>query len=157
MKGKLSPELILVLLSFVISLGVAIFFFWSSKEMFKRPDIDIAKEQAALKEAAKKILVPENFAISKMIMNLPTKTNRLRFLNLSINYVPFNNSQIKFLDENKHVLKDIIIDIGNTMYPEELNSISGKILFEERIKAKTNELLGPRLIKEIYFSSFVFQ
>ena len=67
-------------------------------------------------------------------MNLPARTARLRFLELEISLFPFKEKQKAKLEALTPILKDTIIDVSSKMSPDELNSISGKILLEERIK-----------------------
>jgi flagellar FliL protein len=43
------------------------------------------------------------------------------------------------------------------MKASELNSITGKILLESRIKKRLNSILGAPIIKRIYFSKFIIQ
>ena len=54
-------------------------------------------------------------------------------------------------------MKDAIIDIASNMAPEELNTVAGKVILEERIRKRLNDFFGKSLVKEIYFSIFVVQ
>ena len=43
------------------------------------------------------------------------------------------------------------------MPPEQLNTISGKLLLEDRIVKKINNIYKQNIIKELYFSRFLVQ
>jgi flagellar basal body-associated protein FliL len=43
------------------------------------------------------------------------------------------------------------------MSPSDVDSMTGKITFESRVKKAVNEKLGQPIVKQIYFSSFVVQ
>ncbi len=97
------------------------------------------------------------FPIKKMIVNLQSRKNRLRFLDVKINLMPFGRRDLDVLARNRHTIQDIIIDTVSRMYPHQLNKLTGKILLENRIKQQVHDKLGYPAIKNIYFSRFVIQ
>jgi len=59
---------------------------------------------------------------------------------------------------NEHLFKDTLIELGSHLNPEDLESVTGKMLLENRIKKQVNSKLGdPPVIKQIYFSGFIVQ
>ena len=61
------------------------------------------------------------------------------------------------IEKNKHIVRDTFLDIAGEMTPEELNSITGKIILEDRIKKRLNKSLGARPVQEMYFQKYVVQ
>ena len=66
------------------------------------------------------------------------------------------------LETNKYILRDEIITLAGSMYPNELNTVSGKLVFEEKIKQRFNDALASatnkkKTIRKIYFTKFVVQ
>jgi flagellar FliL protein len=67
-------------------------------------------------------------------------------------------SQQPIIKASEHLFKDIAIEVASHLDPEELDSITGKILFENKVKKRVNALISERpTIKQIYFSVFVVQ
>ena len=95
--------------------------------------------------------------LDKLIVNLKSRTSRLRFLDLQTYLVPFKNQHNDTLEENKAVINDIIIDEAARMKPEELNTVSGKLIFESRLRKRINTVLRGSIVKDIFFSRFVVQ
>lgn len=100
---------------------------------------------------------PETYKVEKLIINLPSRTKRLHFLEVELFLTTFKNGQAETLEQKKPILHDIIISVVGQMQSEELNSISGKILLETRLKKKINALHSAPHVKSILFSRFVVQ
>jgi len=131
-------------------------FFYSLK-VYQKPLPEESTERAALLEDSKKKVFAEAFKLDKLIVNLKSRTSRLRFLDLQTYLVPFKNSQVDILEENKSVINDIIIDESSRIMPEELNTVSGKLIFENRLRKRINEKMKMPIVKDIFFSRFVVQ
>lgn len=95
--------------------------------------------------------------LDKMIINLKGKSSRLRFLEIEPHLIPFKPQAVEILEGKKAFIYDSIIDIASNFSPEQINSVSGKILFEERIKKRIMTYFGKAMIKEVFFSKFVVQ
>ena len=112
-------------------------------------------------ESRNRLLLPlpssSLFTIKKLIINLPSRTTRLRFLNLTAHLVPHKEHAMEALERQQAPIKDLIIRVASTIEPDELNSISGRIILENRLKKGINALIGREAIREIYFSNFVIQ
>ena len=93
----------------------------------------------------------------EMVINLYSRESRLRFLNLKMTVATFEQSQNQTVESAKPLIQDVLIDIASNMEPQELNSVTGRILLEARIKKKANAKLPEPAIKKIYFSKFIVQ
>lgn len=102
--------------------------------------------------------------LKKIVVNLHSLGTRLRFLDVEMNILPFHEDQKDLIKANEHIIRDCVVEVGSHSAPEELDTVTGKILFEKRLKDKVNAKLkqiDPKLeqpvIKQIFFSGFVVQ
>jgi flagellar FliL protein len=95
----------------------------------------------------------------EIIVNLYSREARLRFLNTQMNIVLFEEQDRNLVMILKPYVFDALIDIAGNMKPKELNSVTGKILLEKRVKDRINTMSSlPRpMIKKILFSKFIIQ
>lgn len=91
------------------------------------------------------------------IINLYSRDVRLRFLEVQMNLEVFQESDKEIIDTFKSFITDSLINIAGNLAPAELNSVTGRILLETRIKNTVNERLKRKVIKKIYFSKFIIQ
>ena len=110
-----------------------------------------------LREIAKPNELMKGIPIKRVLVNLQSNTARLRFLELELSLFPIRETEAEKLKTLIPVLQDSIINISSKMSPDELNSISGKILLEERIKRNFHEKIGEKLISKIFYTKFVVQ
>ncbi len=156
MTGKplLDKVLILInLLGFLSTLGI----FAYTEFIYKRPIPKEEEEKAKLHTQLKKAVNIPYFKLESMVLNLLPDNDRLRFLEVEMNIEPTEERYIKVLENQKIYLLDIIVTNAGKLKAEEINSISGKILFENRIKTKINEELQAQVIKKIYFLKFIVE
>ena len=69
----------------------------------------------------------------------------------------FEEADKEVVKAQKSFVEDSLIDIAGNMQPEELNSVTGRILLETRIKDRINNKIGKKAVKKIYFSKFIIQ
>lgn len=143
----------LLTLASMATLGVFIY----TEMVFKRPLPEDKVELEALKKDTEVSVAPEIFKLDKLIINLNSQGSRLRFLDVEIHFVPYKSEALETFDTQKAFIIDAVIDIASNMSPEELNTVAGKVLLEERIRRRLNDFFGKTLIKEIFFSRFVVQ
>jgi flagellar FliL protein len=93
----------------------------------------------------------------EMVVNLYSRQRRLRFLNLTMNIEVYDADQEEIIKTYKPFINDRLIDITGNMKPQDVNSVTGRILLESRIKNQFNRALGKKVIKKIYFSKFIVQ
>jgi len=154
---------ILILTNLAIALlGVGIVFY--AHNVIKPPATDQLAESEKLKEEALKKNQLHTIPMKKIVVNLESKGTRLRYLDVEMNVVTFNEDEKEIIKTYEYLLKDSIIDVASFLAPEDLDSITGKMIFEKRLKDKINqkirqintEITAP-VIKQIYFSGFVIQ
>lgn len=147
---------ILIILNLVIVLAGAGLVYYSHNILGPEPtdqnaEIDMLKAQAL--ESLKVQPVP----IPKFAVNLHSRSSRLRYLDIEMNVLPVSNDQAEIIKANIHIFKDAVIEIASQMEPDDINTVTGKILLEKKIKDKVNPKLGNSPIAKIYFSVFVVQ
>ncbi len=135
------------------ALGVFIY----TEMVYVKPKTSDQVELNNLKKDTKKAVAPEVYKLDKLIINLNNQGSRLRFLDFEVHLVPFQSESNEIFENQKPYIKDAIIDIASNMAPDELNTVAGKVLLEERIRRRLNDFFGKSLIKEIFFSRFVVQ
>lgn len=116
-----------------------------------------AEELERMKAEIQNQVAFKTFKLKKITTNLYSRKTRLRYLNLEPYIQPFEEKQIKALEENESLIYDAIITSAGYLQPEELNTLAGKILFENRIKNAINELYETPHVKKVFFSVFVVQ
>tara|TARA_R110000868_G_scaffold226115_12_gene478647 strand:- start:454 stop:924 length:471 start_codon:yes stop_codon:yes gene_type:complete len=143
----------LMLLATLATVGVFVY----TQILYERPLPNPAAEKAKMMAQAKEQLFPNSYKLDKLIINLPSKSSRLRFLDVQAYLVPFSSEATDSFDKKKAKIQDIFIEVASAIEPNELGTISGKILLESRLKKKINELFPKPLVKNIQFTDFVIQ
>lgn len=156
MTGNKNLDYIILIISGLACFGVLGTYIYTNV-VYERPLPQDLVEKAKLLKDAKKVVFTEPYKLDKLTINLQSRTRRLRFLDVEIHLVPFKSKYNDLLDQNKSTISDSIINLAGEMEPEELNSISGKLLLEHRIKETINANLGGDVIKEVLFSKFIVQ
>ncbi len=160
MTGKKLLDTILVGAMILATLAVVGLFYYTEK-MYKKPPIDENAEKAALMTSVDAKAIPTFFKVDKMTISLIPKNeaanSRMRWLEIEMHLVLFEASALEEMKVNLPVVQDRIIDIASKMGPDELNSLSGKILLEDRLKREINKALHKPTVKNIYFASFIVQ
>jgi len=147
---------ILVLVNLVIVLAGAGLVFYSHKMIKPEATNQVAEEEKLKADALEKAQV-KPVAMKKFVVNLHSKETRLRYLDVEMNILPFENAQAEIIKANEYIFKDVVIEVASHLIPDELDTLSGKILLENKIKKQVNAKLGQPVVKQIYFSGFVVQ
>ncbi len=151
---------ILVAVCLVFSLASTGIFVYT-QVIFKKPVPDDAKEFEKMKADEKKPMAEavEPYRMKRMTVNIEQENgkDKMRFLNMELLMIPFKNDGAKVLEDNQAIVNDTIITISSKMDPNELNTISGKILLENRLRKTINERLNEEVVREILFQHFVIQ
>ncbi len=134
---------------------VGVFVF--TEMLYQRPLPNEEIEKASLLTDSKEKVFPAPFKLDKLIINLKSRKTRLRFLNLQVYIVPFHNKYDDLFEKSRAIINDSIIDITSRMAADELNSISGKILLEDRLKKAINRITKKQTVKGLLFTKFVVQ
>jgi len=156
MTGNKSIDTIILLIATLIT-GATLGIFVYSDMIYKRPLPSDKIEKEKLIEDSKVAVAPDIYKLDKLIINLSSPTRRLRFLDVEASLVPFKSNAIQIFETKKFYIKDAVIDIVSNMAPDELNTVAGKVILEERIRKRLNDFFGKSLVKEIFFSRFVVQ
>ena len=160
MTGKKLLDMILVGVMILATLAVVGLFYYTEK-MYKKPPIDENAEKAALMTSVDAKAIPTFFKVDKMTISLIPKNeaanSRMRWLEIEMHLVLFESNALEEMKANLPIVQDRIIDIASKMGPDELNSLSGKILLEDRLKREINKALHKPTVKNIYFASFIVQ
>lgn len=160
MTGKKLLDMILLLLMIVTTLAVIGLFYYTEK-MYKRPLINESKEKEAFfKDNASKS-IPSFYKIDKMIISLvpsdPLANQRMKYLEVEIHLVMFESSDAGIIKSYLPIIQDKIITIASKTGAEELNTLTGKMLLENRLKKEINKSLEKSVVKSIFFSRYIIQ
>jgi flagellar FliL protein len=147
---------ILIIVNLAVVLMGAGLVYYSHFMLKPEPTDQVAEEDALKKDASEKSRL-EPVAIKKFVVNLHSASTRLRYLDLEMNVLTFHADQKELVKTHEHIFKDIVIGVAAHMSPSDVDSMTGKITFESRVKKAVNEKLGQPIVKQIYFSSFVVQ
>jgi flagellar FliL protein len=160
MTGKKLFDNILLLLMMTTTLAVIGLFYYTEK-MYKRPPIDETKEKAAFLKETESTALPAFYKIDKMTVSLvprdPNANQRMRYVELEVHLVMFKSDDAGVIKTYIAVVQDKIITIASKMGADELNSLTGKILLEDRLKKEINKNLHRPIVKSIFFSRYIVQ
>lgn len=123
----------------------------------KKPDTKRNLEFGNMIEDSMLELKKAPVVLDEAIVNLYSREVRLRFLNTQMNVVLFEEKDRTFVMGIKSLIFDSLIDVAGNMKPKELNSVTGRILLETRVKNKIHEYTKKPVIKKILFSKFIIQ
>ena len=147
---------VLILLNLVIALAGAGLVFYSHNMIKPEPTNQVAEAEAMKNNAIANVQL-QPVPIKKFVVNLHSRSSRLRYLDLEMNILTFHEDQKEIIKANEHIFKDIVIEIASHLEPDELDTVTGKILLENKIKKQVNAKLGQPVVKQIFFSGFVVQ
>ena len=160
MTGKKLIDMILLGIMILTTLAVIGLFYYTEK-VYKRPPIDEKKEREALLKEGNAKAIPAFFKLEKMTVSLvpkdPTGIQRMRYVELEIHLVLFKSEEAGIIKTYLSVVQDKIIIIASKMGADELNSLTGKILLEDRLKKEINKALNKSVVKSIFFSRYIVQ
>ncbi len=160
MTGKKLIDMILLGVMMLATLAVMGLFYYTEK-MYVKPPIDEAAEKAALLTSVDSKAIPTFFKIDKMTISLVPKNEtanaRMKWLEVEMHLTVFEASDVDLMKVYLPMVQDRIIDIASKMGADELNSLTGKILLEDRLKKEINKALHKPVVKNIFFASFIVQ
>jgi flagellar protein FliL len=128
-----------------------------SHTMIKPPRTDQALEREKLQKDAIQGAQLQPVPIKRFVVNLHSRPTRLRYLDLEMNVLTFSENQKEIIRQNEHIFKDSVVEIASHLSPEDLDTVTGKILLENKIKTRVNQKFGQPVVRQIYFSGFVVQ
>ncbi len=147
---------VLILVNLVVALaGAGVVYY--AHNIIKPEPTNQAAEADALKSNAMTQTQLQPVPIKKFVVNLYSKATRLRYLDLEMNILTFHEDQKPIIKDKEHIFKDIVVEIASQLSPEDLDTVTGKILLENKIKKQVNAKLGQPVVRQIFFSGFVVQ
>ncbi|MBY0415206.1 MAG: flagellar basal body-associated FliL family protein [Bdellovibrionales bacterium] len=160
MTGKKLIDIILLAVMILATLAVIGLFYWTEK-VYKKPPINEEAEKTALMNSVDAKAIPTFFKVDKMTISLipvnELANARMKYLELEVHFVLFESGDVELIKVYLPVVQDRIIEVASRMSPDELNSLSGKILLEDRLKREINKALKKPVVKNIFFASFIVQ
>ena len=156
MTGNLKLDKMLVLVFMLLSLGGAGLVIYSHT-MIEKKRTDEIDEFRQMKSDAQSTTEVTAVKMKKLTINLYSRKSRLRFLDVELNIVPFAEEQKSTIKDSEPLIADSVITVAGNMSPSELNSTTGKILLESRIRKRVNHALNGQIIRKIFFSVYVVQ
>ena len=136
---------------------MTVLLFVYTQVIYDPPLPDNEWENRELKKDSRKKVVTKSFKVDKLIVNLPSRRTRLRFLAVAMHLVPFEENEIKEIKKKEVLIKNVIIEQASKFEANELNTVSGKVILEGRLRKKLNALFVQKMIKDIHFSLFTVQ
>ena len=137
----------------LLAAGVVIY----SHTMIKPAPTDQALETEKLQKDAVQGAQLQPVPIKRFVVNLHSRATRLRYLDLEMNVLTFSEEQKQIVRSNEHIFKDAVVEIASRLSPEDLDTVTGKILLENKIKTRVNQKFGQPVVRQIFFSGFVVQ
>lgn len=128
-----------------------------SHSMIKKLPTDEAGEFSGMVKTSLEEFQKPTVEFKEQVINLYSREARLRYVNLIMNIETFDQSQMGIIEVRKPIIVDALIDISSNMSPNELNSVTGKLLLESRLKKAVNSKLNQPAVKKVYFSKFIVQ
>lgn len=132
--------------------------FYYTEKIYKRPPIDENKEKLALFSENDPKALPVFYKFDKMTVSLVPKdqngNQRMHYAEIEVHLVLFKSEDAGIIKTYEAVVKDKIITIASKMGADELNTLTGKILLENRLKTEINKSLGKPVVKGIFFSRY---
>ena len=160
MTGNKKLDFIVLGVMILATLGVVGEFYWTEK-IYKKPLIDEKKEANALFKETDPKSMPIFFKLEKMTISLVPKSTapgtRMHWIELEVQLSVFKEGDVGYVKAYEPVVIDRIISVASKMGPEELATISGKILLEDRLKREINKGLDKTIVKNIFFPRYVIQ
>lgn len=150
-------KFVLIGLSSLASLAALVVCIYTIK-VYKRPLISDKAEFQELKVAAANFDQDSaTFKLGPLTTNLASNSNRLRFVSFELYLLPQKDEDLKLLEEQSAALYDFIYQNLDRFTPQEINTVSGKLIFESRLKNNINQFFGRSIIRAMYFSDFMVQ
>lgn len=158
MKGIHKFDLLTTLSLSLVTFGVLGFFYYTifihENAIFN--DDKLKKEfQDKMAKQGQEFVPPVD--VPRLLINLQSKSSRLRFLELELSIETIDQESQKLVEKYDSIIKDSAINVVGKMTPEDLNSLSGKLLLEKRLKKKIREMTKERFISRIFYRRFVVQ
>lgn len=160
MTGNKKVDTIIVLIMLLATLASAGVFVYT-EVLHKAPVVSDEQQKKEMLSSVGTNAIPQFFKIEKMVISLVPKDEasnaRMRWLEIEMHLILFDPMDETYLKDHIAIVKDRMIEIASRMGADELNSVSGKILLEDRLKREINKALLKPVVKNIFFTNFIVQ
>jgi flagellar protein FliL len=157
MTGNPKLDKIILGINGVVALAAAGLVYFAHFQISPPPTDQKAEEDQLIHEAHKAREISQ-VTLPQQVVNLYNEgSTRLRFLSVELSILLFRENDKALIKEKEFLIKNALIEVASHMTPDEISTLSGRILFESRIKKRVNEEVGFPLIKKIYFGKFTVQ
>jgi flagellar basal body-associated protein FliL len=152
---KIDQILIFANVAIMVALmGVVIF----AHKGIKRAPTNISEELNNLEQNSAQSLEIIPIKMAKNTFNIYQEhLSRMRYLSLEINILPMKETYRPHLIDAEAIINDTLIAVAGTMDPDDLSSVTGKIILESRLREAINLKLNSQGVKKIFFSRFIIQ
>ena len=157
---KKSSSMLIIIIVAVVVLGAGGYVGWS---MFLKGGDTATQEEAQAQappprpEAKVKkasIICP----LDSFIVNLADKRGLgKRYLKISMELEVFYEEDKVSITNHIPQLRDAILLLLSSMSFKEINTIDGKLVLKQALLANINQVLGSKMVQNVYFSDFVVQ
>lgn len=141
----------------VAIVGLSVGLIYYAHNMIAPPSTDKASELGSMIENQMAELQKPPVVLEEIVVNLYSREARLRFLDTQMNIELYEERDRETVMLLKPHIFDTLIDVAGNMSPNELNSVTGKILLETRVKNRVNDMVPNPVIRKILFSKFIIQ
>ncbi|MCX5767524.1 MAG: flagellar basal body-associated FliL family protein [Gemmatimonadetes bacterium] len=157
-KGKLGPIIIVAGLVFGVGMGAFVAGPTIAHRLAPRPAGDSAEAGKEKKAEAKGEAGKESpvLLLDNLVMN-PAASGGQRFLLISIGLQVSDALAHAELKKREIEARDAILRIFGTKTTEDLSDVSQRDGFKKEIKTALDSLLGPNVIRGVFFPQFVLQ
>ncbi|MCB9091167.1 MAG: flagellar basal body-associated FliL family protein [Halobacteriovoraceae bacterium] len=155
MTGKKSLDNILLALNLLLILGGAGLYIYALQ--IKPPPTNLEEEIGDLNAATIAQTNIPAIELPSMTVNLTSERAKLNYLNVEIFLVPLNKKLVSHIQNHNAEITSTVIETASAMSPNELATVSGKILLAEKLKNRINTVLRTKSIQRVLFTKFVIQ
>lgn len=161
-KGGSSNKLLIVILVFLVlmlvGMGVGGYFMLDKINSVQGGS---EKEKVEVKEEEEEDTNPDEIGhiidFDQVIVNLNSTKGAKNYLKLKINIELRSEDSVELYEKRKALIFDILLTTVSNKTKEELMSIGGKEELKEELKTSFNDMLGKKIIRNIYWRMFVIQ
>ncbi len=151
---KLPVKWIALALMLVV-LGVGGYFGWNFLKAGKKEKPEAPKPEKSDARIEEKRV---NYQLESFIVNLMDKSGLgKRYLKVTLVLELGGESDKIVLENNKSRLRDTMLLLLSSQYFSEINTMEGKLELKQVLLSRINQVLGPGIVRRIYFTEFVVQ
>ena len=151
---KKSPVMLIVIVLVVVILAGGGFFAWT---MLNKKESGAATTEGKAVSAATKepgIIIP----LAAFIVNLLDRNGLgKRYLKIKMQLEVSSQEQVLHVGSSKTQMRDAILMLLSSITYEDINTLEGKLELKQALIQRLNQILGNRVINQLYFTEFVVQ